>query len=219
MGGWGNPGPEPDRTDPCRPCCVWEEAGVRWASREDRGGAPPLSSSRDRGVRWAQLGLSPPATAQPSPGSGSCAGASLPSRASSRRADEDGERELGAAGIRLAGARLGESHPGTIGRASVGGGGASVGTGGVPVGTKPAPRPPWWFSWAGTSPRFWLSSRRRVSEREGGSSALSLHNPCPPGPPPARHRALAHPQRAGGTATPGGGQGRSPRPQPRPPGS
>lgn len=184
----------------------WIPAGraVRGRRREGRGRAgrpeegPPLSFSRDRGARWVQLGLFPPAAVQPSPGSGfsqragSCTGASLPSRASSRRADEDRERELGAADIRLAGTRLGKSCPGTIGRASVGGSGAPA-----PAETRPSPWPPWWFSWAGTFPRFWLSSRRRVSEREGGSSALSLHNPCPPGPPSARHRVLAHPQWAG----------------------
>lgn len=124
-----------------------------------------------------QLELFPPAAVQPSPGSGfsqragSCTGASLPSRASSRRADEDRERELGAAGIRLAGTRLGKSCPGTIGRASVGGSGAPA-----PAETRPSPWPPWWFSWAGTFPRFWLSSRRRVSEREGGREGAA---PCP----------------------------------------
>lgn len=169
----------------------WIPAGraVSGRRREGRGRAgrpeegPPLPSSRDRGAWWAQLGLSPPATASPSRGSGfspragSCAGASSPGRASSHCADEDGERELGAAGIRLAGTRLGESRPGTIARASVGGSGAPA-----PARTRLFPWPQWWFSWAGTSPRFWLSSRRRVSEREGGSGALSLHNPCPPGP-------------------------------------
>lgn len=194
--------------------------GLGRAGRPEEG--PSLSVSCDGGARWAQLGLSPPVTAQLSSGSGffpragSCSGASsLAGQASSRRADEDGERELGSAGIHLASTRLGKHRRGTIGRACVGGSKVPAA-----AGTRPSAQAPWWFSWAGTSPRFWLSSRRRVSEREGRSSALSLHNPSPPGRPtmPGIGRSPTH-SGPGGASIPGRGQGRSRQPQPRPPGS
>lgn len=212
---WANPTPELSRMDP-------GSRAVRGRRREGRGRAgrpeegPPLSSCRHRAARWAQLGLSPPATTQPSPGSalspqsGSCAGASLPIRASSCCADEYREGDLGAAGIRLAGTRLGESRRRTIGRTLVGDGGSPA-----PAGTRP--RPPWWSSWAGTSPRFWLSSRKRVSEMEGGSSALSLHNPCPPGTgcsPTRSGQGGCHPRGRKGRGLSPRGEGREGHPSP-----
>lgn len=207
---WGNPTPDLGRMDP-------GSRAVRRRRREGRGRAgrpeegPPLSSCRHRAAWWAQLGLSPPATVQPSPGSasspqsGSCTGASLPTQASSRCADEDREGDLGAAGIRLAGTRLGESRRRTIGRTSVGDSGAPA-----PAGTRP--RPPWWSLWAGTSPRFWLSSRKRVSEMEERSSCpyTTPARPAPGVRPPAVGRGGCHPRGRAGKVT---------RPQPHPLGS
>lgn len=69
-----------------------------------------------------------------------------------------------------------------------------------PAGSRPFSWPPWWFSWAGTSPRFWLSSRRRVSGDEGGRSAsLVLTQPrsAPtPACPGGVRAAAAAPRRA-----------------------